>query len=137
MRRCVLEGFCGAEIACRRRPFYASSVLSMADLVAAQQDACRFKVCVLCCCWVVVYAQEVMTADWSGCPMLANLTTQLTNLQQAQGKPTCTAFDWLMGWCSRVPVVWGASAAQGRHAGRWFATTAVTVARASVQPQQV
>jgi hypothetical protein len=26
-----------------------------------------------------------MTADWSGCPMLANLTTQLTNLQQAQG----------------------------------------------------
>jgi hypothetical protein len=32
---------------------------------------------------------EVMGADWYGCPLLANLTAQLTDAQAAQGEGLC------------------------------------------------
>jgi len=32
------------------------------------------------------HQQEVMSADWVGCQVLGNLTTQLTQLQQEQGE---------------------------------------------------
>lgn len=55
------------------------------------------------------YSQELMTADWEGCPALANLTTQLTNLQAARGARRALAAVAGLGWGGVVRMRVGAA----------------------------
>ena len=42
------------------------------------------------------HEQEVMTVDWDGCPLLGNLTAQLTQLQQDRG--ACSSAQLILSW---------------------------------------